>query len=304
MTRFLDKVPHYADAPSISTLDAAELTPESFYADYIDRLRPCLVRNAVRHWPAFERWRSVEYLREKVGDVEVKVATRPLIEPVFGPQNDGAYIDLPFVDALDHLASSVRGHYVLHAYPVEEGSRIGALAGDVGGFPFLTNTAEPRLYRRKRAFLFKDSYTDWHCHNTDETLMCQVKGAKEALLLPPDSDTWRLLTSIWKGVGPLWDVDTSRFPAWKELRPYRVVVGEGDALYIPTYWWHAIESIGDQFGWTVAWCWRTPLHLVDPRLAGVRAELKSLEWTRYAPLMLFAPALSLVRRRGRPPYAV
>ena len=60
---------------------------------------------------------------------------------------------------------------------------LASIADDVLGFPFLKNAARPRLYGPKRAFVFRNSYTDWHYHVTDETLMCQVKAPKETLLL-------------------------------------------------------------------------------------------------------------------------
>jgi hypothetical protein len=115
---FLQKVPGYDDAPGITTVRPEDLTVESFARDFVDRLRPCLVTGAVKHWPAFERWRDLDYLRSKLGHLTVRVATQPLME---------------------------------------------------------------------RAFLYRDSYTDWHYHFTDETLMSQVKGDKEVLLLAPNA---------------------------------------------------------------------------------------------------------------------
>ncbi|PSN40687.1 Hypoxia-inducible factor 1-alpha inhibitor [Blattella germanica] len=37
--------------------------------------------------------------------------------------------------------------------------------------------------------------------------------------------------------------DYTRFPKFREARGHEAVVGPGDVLYIPIYWWHHIESI-------------------------------------------------------------
>lgn len=35
----------------------------------------------------------------------------------------------------------------------------------------------------------------------------------------------------------------TKFPKFKEARGCEAVVGPGDVLYIPIYWWHHIESL-------------------------------------------------------------
>jgi hypoxia-inducible factor 1-alpha inhibitor (HIF hydroxylase) len=37
--------------------------------------------------------------------------------------------------------------------------------------------------------------------------------------------------------------DYTRFPKFREARGQEAIVGPGDVLYIPIYWWHHIESI-------------------------------------------------------------
>ena len=318
--RFLERVPHYREAPTLSVVDANELTPELFDREYVQRMRPCLVRGAVRHWPGFERWGSLEYLRQAIKNPTVNVTTAPLVEPIsaWPALNKSSTREMPFESFLAEITGPANGHRVLHAYTFTESDHAGrwiyqnrssplaAMAEDVGGFPFLPNASKPRGYPAKRAFMYRDSYTDWHYHDIDETLMCQVKGPKEVLLLPPDAHSLNVLGSINDTVGPVWDVDLARFPEWDSIRPYRVVVDEGDALYIPTFWWHAVESIGADFGWTVAWCWASPLHMFDPRLAGVRKFLKSVVLTKDGRLPLARAIWSVLslKRLGRPPFTI
>uniref|UniRef100_A0A8C5KDY3 Phospholipase A2 n=1 Tax=Jaculus jaculus TaxID=51337 RepID=A0A8C5KDY3_JACJA len=51
-------------------------TPLCFYRDWVCPNRPCIIRNALRHWPALQKW-SFPYLRSVVGSTEVSVAVTP-----------------------------------------------------------------------------------------------------------------------------------------------------------------------------------------------------------------------------------
>lgn len=157
--------------------------------------------------------------------------------------------------------------------------------------------SKPRHYPAHRSFLYRNSYTDWHFHVIDETFMAQVVGAKEVLLLPPDETSWRALRPVVEEAGYLYDIDTRRFPGIRGLHALRTVVEPGDALYIPVYWWHAVQSIDDAFGATVAATFPTPLHVSgDIRSPIARRVLRSFLFSRYAPLVLGVVAYSLLYR--------
>ncbi|CAL4100617.1 unnamed protein product, partial [Meganyctiphanes norvegica] len=47
------------------------------------------------------------------------------------------------------------------------------------------------------------------------------------------------------------DPDFNRFPGLDKLEGYETILGPGDVLYIPMYWWHQIESKPDA-GYTVS----------------------------------------------------
>jgi len=40
--------------------------------------------------------------------------------------------------------------------------------------------------------------------------------------------------------------DFKRFPKFKDVKGLQGVVGPGDVLFIPSYWWHHIISVGDE----------------------------------------------------------
>ncbi|ELR50372.1 Cytosolic phospholipase A2 beta [Bos mutus] len=51
-------------------------SPLHFYRDWVCPNRPCIIRNALQHWPALRKW-SLPYLRATVGSTEVSVAVTP-----------------------------------------------------------------------------------------------------------------------------------------------------------------------------------------------------------------------------------
>nr|XP_055134819.1 bifunctional peptidase and (3S)-lysyl hydroxylase JMJD7 isoform X2 [Symphalangus syndactylus] len=51
-------------------------TPLHFYRDWVCPSRPCIIRNALQHWPALQKW-SLPYFRATVGSTEVSVAVTP-----------------------------------------------------------------------------------------------------------------------------------------------------------------------------------------------------------------------------------
>ena len=54
-------------------ISLGELPPiEEFESIYFDRV-PVLIKGAVAHWPAMQRWRDTNYLRSVAGDVKVPV---------------------------------------------------------------------------------------------------------------------------------------------------------------------------------------------------------------------------------------
>ena len=47
-----------------------------------------------------------------------------------------------------------------------------------------------------------------------------------------------------------------------KLSSYVVDVLEGDALYIPPYWHHGVVPTDANVGFTLAYCWASPIHIL------------------------------------------
>jgi hypothetical protein len=281
-SELLAQLPNRDKARAMEVVEASSLTPERFFGEYVEQLKPCLIRGAARHWPAFEKWRDAGYLKTALGNVlEERIMRWPKIEfpwrPRVWPRFESIYKEaaknvfaLPFDALIDRIA---RHEFIFsYARQISATSPLAPLVEDVGGFDFLPASAtrlSPRIYKPVRTFFFGRSYTDWHVHGTDETLMCQIGAPKRVAMLGPGQKVFEAMIDVYAQESHN-VFDTARFPKLAELAPQVFVVEPGDATYIPPFWWHAVESVGGSmsFGATVAVCWRTSDRVhYDPRLS-------------------------------------
>ncbi|ATF88610.1 transcription factor [Burkholderia gladioli] len=298
--------PNYEASEEIDSLDARDLSQEDFHKHYVMQNLPCRVRGAAAHWPAFRAWRDPEYFKRAANDIQVEARHYPCSELIAWVNEDirQKLIDdigtnmkgMPFHAFLDEMKLN-GGQLVLDACEFDDKSPLAELQQDITGYTFLRNAGKPRVNPLYRAFLYRGSYTDWHFHAADETLMTQVVGAKEVLILPPDDVSWQALLPVIRENGYLFDVDSRRYAGFSKLRPYRVLVEPGDALYIPVFWWHAVESVGTQFGVTVARTFASPLHINgDWQYPAVRKLARTYALSPFAPLLVGALAYALAHK--------
>ncbi len=258
----------------VTSLDRDELTPERFRSEFVDRCRPLHIRGGAAHWPALRRWADAGYLREKLGSEEFPVHSKPVLElkwrASFWPDRfresfaAEEFRSMGF-DELWDLAVSQRFAFAYSALATQE-SRLGALTEDVD-VDLVPEPRRPLYYSPLRLFLHGRSYTDWHYHPQDETLMCQFGRPKEVALLPP-VPTWDVFLEVARDEDYIGPADPARYPALATLEPRTVVTEPGDACYIPPHWWHAVECVDSTpaLGGTAAYCWRSPRHIhLDPR---------------------------------------
>ncbi len=298
-----------AGSSQVATTEADVLTAERFQS-HVDESRPLLVRNALASWPAVSRWADRSHLRTALGGREFVVHRRPVPEMKWrretwperfgnltGP-GDGESLDFAAFEA----AATSDEFVFTYAVELDETTSLGPLADDAGDFHFLPRPAAPRYYGRLRAFLHGRSYTDWHVHPNDETLMCQFGVRKRVSLLPPTQRTWDVLIHVARQETYLGPASPDEHPDLRTLSPIVLDVRPGDALYIPPHWWHAVEcpTADGGIGVTVAYCWGSPLHIrLDPRFPVKRFRSAHASLPKRAKLALGRLAWLGLRCTGR-----
>ncbi|XP_064426676.1 cytosolic phospholipase A2 beta isoform X2 [Mirounga angustirostris] len=154
---------------AVPYLDEAP-TPLHFYRDWVCPNRPCIIRNALQHWPALRKW-SLPYLRATVGSTEVSVAVTPdgYADAVRGNRFVmPAERRLPLSFVLDVLEGQAQHPGVL--YVQKQCSNLPT------ELPQLLPDLESHVPWASEALVHKDHY---------ENLYCVVSGEKRFLLHPP-----------------------------------------------------------------------------------------------------------------------
>ena len=250
----LTNVPGMKSASAVPELDARNLSEDVFNRDYVANSRPCVIRGAVKHWAALEKWRDKEYLKHRSGQHLVSLflcelhATKRRIA--------GRERVIPFAEAIDCLHSE-RIERGIVGFPVPA-----EILSDVGDFSFLRNADPAFWYHRVRGFFYRRAGTAWHLHQFDETLTCQIIGSKKIGLVSSDNPfnfdlRYIFLTEdYYDDPAAFAELDGVNLP-WLS-----VTLEEGDALYIPPLWWHGVAPQTNSFGITTAVTFRSPLHVI------------------------------------------
>ncbi|XP_063817490.1 hypoxia-inducible factor 1-alpha inhibitor isoform X1 [Pseudophryne corroboree] len=87
-------------------------------------------------------------------------------------------------------------------------------------------------------------------YDEQQNFFAQIKGYKRCILFPPEQFECLYPYPVHHPCDRQSQVDfdnpdLERFPNFRNVVGYETVVGPGDVLYIPMYWWHHIESLLD-----------------------------------------------------------
>lgn len=281
ITKVIDLVP--GDVIPLESVHADALDEHTFWERYVCRHSPLLIRGAVAHWPALQRWSQPGYLETRCGDVETDL---------FGTFNPNPHLDSAarrrarLADGIAEIRSAADDRTLsMPAFDLPS-----AWQADVGRYHFLAeHDRAPLAYPGKRIFFYKNASTEWHYHQLDETLTCQLAGSKRVSL-------FRLPGAHWYRIAPLIRANyhhmscASRFfPADVRLVKHEGVIEPGDAVYLPPLWWHGIDTATPEPGITLAQCFRSPLRRIgdwaEPATRELAADALRTSKLRFLPLM-------------------
>jgi hypothetical protein len=258
MERFMPSFPSWGRTTDhILTFRSDELSQERF-ARLAQTNTPCVIRGAARDWPAVQKW-TPDYLAKNCNlDARAWLYKKPVVhewgylwakEPPFKPEGDNATKARDFFSSEGHAVTRIE-------FPPLDPKLLRDLENFA--FPFRPDTpGTPTLqYTTPSCYLYRGgSFTDWHAHTGFDAFMCQVRGAKDVMLLPPTADVWRALAPALDDHDNSFDIPRGKYPDYEKLRPTLVRVEAGDVIFLPAWWWHCVEAVDKDFGVTVPHWW-------------------------------------------------
>lgn len=264
--------------------------------EHVMRNQPLVIENGVDEvgFPPLETFQDFEYLRNRCGHRYVKVKGDSCWDKdgrkIF--VNDPA-IELPFSEYLRHIemAESVAGTTPFYMGKVQLQETCPELAEDVAsakaapmkkfGGCFGGNAKGMHTY-----FGAGGNTTSIHC-DPSENLLVVISGSKTFQLFPPwDADFLypTMKKCLNSSVPPFTDPSAmlpeveEMYPLFRHAQPQVVTLHAGEMLYLPIFWWHAVqgsESRNMILNW---WCSIHPHKLQpwNPETEGAAALMECL----------------------------
>jgi len=214
-------------------------TEEEFYKSYWLQGIPVVIRDLSKFWNT-KKW-SLDYLSDKFGDETVSVQTNRNKDPEYEINSVSHKEDMLLKDYINQIKNTESNDTYMtannHAF---KNTRLKELFEDVGDLP---------------PYLSKDKIGVWHLwvgpkgtvtplhHDENALLHIQIKGSKRWKLISPFySHKVYNHRSVFSQVD-IYNPDYQKFPEFKDVDILEVVVEEGETMFLPVGWWHAVDSL-------------------------------------------------------------
>ena len=230
----------------------------TFDRDIASRYEPAVLRGLVRRWPLVEAAESAQRARDYLAAMDRGAAVRaflgePEIEGRFFHRPDFRGFNFQIVET--SLARLLATLAAIDSAGREQSVYMGstATAEILPGFAAANplelvdgRPTEPRIW------IGNASRIAPHFDESDN-IACVASGRRRFTLFPPDQVANLYVGPIDQTVAgqptsmvDLARPDFERFPRFREALDHALVADlePGDAIYVPSLWWHAVESSG------------------------------------------------------------
>ena len=125
----LSHVPGMKTASPVAVCNASELSESVFLGEFVATSQPCVIRGAVRHWAAAQKWRDRDHLKNLCG--HRTIVYYPHENFIVEKRMEAGKRSMNFAEAMDILHSEETNVASL-GFP----DPLPELLQDIGGFSF------------------------------------------------------------------------------------------------------------------------------------------------------------------------
>ena len=241
---------------------------ESLESDLVSANRPTVIRSLVQDWPAVHQGRKspadvCRYLEELDHGESVYTIAAP-------PEAGGRFFYSDDLQGLNFKRGQIPLRQVLmqllaqlddaesHAIAVQSLPVRDILPGfeDQNPMSVLSTSVAPTMWIGTRGKVAPH-------YDVHRNVACVVAGRRQFTLFPPDQIA-NLYPGPFRGAPGgvpvslvnIWDPDLDKYPRYTAAleAAEQAVLEPGDAIYIPSLWWHAVESL-EPFNILVNYWW-------------------------------------------------
>lgn len=244
-------------------LDVLDAPTPADMARFVATNTPVLIRGVVDQWEAFKLW-TPDYLANQVGDRPVPVHV--MSDGDYARSTSRTMTVTEYLSKLDAATGEERlymGEVKLREHLPELLEQL-----EVPDYFAGENLMAVALY------FGQDLFSQLHYHLFGSAALCQIHGHKRVWLYPPDQ-TPLLSKYPWytknanmsRTTSPA--PDPAEFPEFAKAKGIELVVNAGEMLFIPVWWWHAIQNEELNIAVPIFWYQSVRTRWLPP--AGMRA---------------------------------
>lgn len=209
------------------------LPPSEFFQNYVLHQKPVIFKGAAKTLAAYDRWTD-EYLKSLPGAAEFKI----LVEE---RSKESSMIEAARMTTFLNFLNNYNEEdiYCIHTLP-------DFLRHEMPLFPpidcpELVDLVEDGVLW----FSSGDTQSDWH-NDAYENINCLLRGKKEFIMANLTEGNEKVYVDWVEGFSwvDCYDVDLEKFPTLAQTEFYNATLEEGDCLYVPFLWFHAVTSFG------------------------------------------------------------
>ncbi len=223
-----------------------DISKSEFIEKYYKPQIPVLLEGLTKNWPAYTKW-NLEYIQQLAGDQIVPLYNN---KPTKGKQNSAApATEMKLYDYLELLKS---GPTDLRIFFYNILDKMPVLAND-----FEYPDIGLNFFKRLPVMFFGGEGSKVLAHydmDLADLMHFHFHGTKSVTLFSPQQS--RFLYKVPFAVHNLETIDMDRpdfekYPALKQVVGIQVVMKHGDALYMPSGYWHYIKYLNGGFSITL-----------------------------------------------------
>ncbi|WP_053991966.1 cupin-like domain-containing protein [Mangrovimonas sp. TPBH4] len=277
------------------------ISKEDFVKQYYKPQIPVLIENLTQDWPAFEKW-NLDYIQQKAGDQVVDLYNN---EPTKGKQYSAEPVmKMKLQDYMEILKTKPTDLRIFF-YNILD--KMPDLAND-----FKYPDIGLKFFKRLPVMFFGSTGSKVLPHfdmDLADLMHFHFHGKKSVMLFSPEQTKY--LYKIPYSVHNLETIDLDNpdfesYPALKCLEGQYIEMKHGDALYMPSGYWHYIKYLDGGFSMTLRAFSRRPKTFakmlsnvfVMRHFENVMRKLKGQKWIDYKNELAIAKTHELLKREA------